>query len=67
MKQLSYLNDLIYFLDSKIFKLNVGLASSENLEKNVHENEVSMWRNKRQELVALQEKIMNEQIKELAQ
>lgn len=64
MKELKDIDDLICFCDRKIFHLNSGLTA-ENSERKEHEKDILMWRRKRSELVILQEKRFDEQVKQL--
>lgn len=72
MKQLIDINDLLTFLDRKLFRLNqclvnfreAGISAEDCTEV---ENEISMWKKKKTELITLQEKILDTQVKELAQ
>lgn len=64
MKELQDIDDLIRFCDKKIFNLNLGLTA-ENSEREEHKKDILMWRRKRSELVILQEKRFDEQVKQL--
>lgn len=64
MKQLDNIDDLIHFLDRKIHRLHVAITNG-STEKETNEKEISMWRNKKVQLIELQEKMFDEQIKEL--